>query len=190
MRRLAGCIDRGLAAVSESQSQTRLQVEQVRAIAETLDPCQGPKADRQPRFVTLREDLASQPEAIPQHLAKVMSSFEPGLFAGDDESLPRDNLELERWFRNPKGHARRIHGRRHAGASLVREGPSLALALDAHLRHPEPFAVSELLPYRNATTPFSEQASQARHQTMRKARSKHQRPALLAHLEVRYLNSA
>lgn len=161
----------------------------MQAIADTLEPSQGTTADRQQRFTTLRERLAAHPDAIRRHMAKVMLSFEPGLFAGDDESLPRDNLDLERWFRNPKGHARRIHGRRHAGASLVREGPSLAFALDAHLRHPEPFTVSDLLPYRKATPPLSEQASQARHKTMRKARSKDKRPILLAELEARYLNS-
>ena len=161
----------------------------MQAIADTLEPSQGTTVDRQQRFATLRERLAAHPDAIRQHMAKVMLSFEPGLFVGDDDSLPRDNLDLERWFRNPQGPACRIHGRRHAEASLVREGPSLAFALDAHLRHPEPYTVTDLLPYRKATPPLSEQASQARYKTMRKARSKHQRPTLLAELEARYLNS-
>ena len=43
-----------------------------------------------------------------------------------------DNLDLERWFRLPKGHERRIHGHRHAGVRIVQEGPTLVHALDAH----------------------------------------------------------
>ncbi len=67
----------------------------------------------------------------------IMTSFELGLFAGGDNAdLPRDNLDLERWFRQPKGHERRIHGRCPAGVRIVQEGPTLVLALDAHHRPP------------------------------------------------------
>lgn len=66
-----------------------------------------------------------------------------------------DNLDLERWFRLPKSHQRRIHGRRHAGVRIVQEGPTLVHALDAHLTHPSPFTVEDLLPYRNARVPQS-----------------------------------
>ena len=45
--------------------------------------------------------------------------------------MPRDNLDLERWFRVPKGHERRIHGRCHAGVRIVQEGATMLLALDA-----------------------------------------------------------
>ena len=76
--------------------------------------------------------------------------------------LPQDNLDLERWFRRPKGHERRIHGRRHAGVRLVYEGPTLALTLDAHLQHPEPFTAADLAPYRSAQPPHSPQAATAR----------------------------
>jgi 2,3-bisphosphoglycerate-independent phosphoglycerate mutase len=38
---------------------------------------------------------------------------------------------LERWFRLPKSHERRIHGRRHAGVRLVQTGATLVPALDA-----------------------------------------------------------
>ena len=48
----------------------------------------------------------------------------------------KDNLDLERWFRLPKRHERRIHGRRHAGIRIVQDGPTLVLALDAHVAHP------------------------------------------------------
>lgn len=51
---------------------------------------------------------------------------------GDEVDLPRDNLDLERWLRPPKGHEQRIHRRYHAGVWIVQEGPALVLALDAH----------------------------------------------------------
>ncbi|SRR6266852_4544842 len=79
----------------------------------------------------------------------LMASFAPGLFVGGEEAdLPKDNLDLERWFRQPKGHERRMYGHRHAGVRLIQEGPTLLLALDAHIAHPEPFTASDLWPYR------------------------------------------
>src|SRR4029453_9552291 len=39
-------------------------------------------------------------------------------YMGEDGDLPQDNLDLERWFRQPKGHERRIHGHRHVGVRL------------------------------------------------------------------------
>ena len=117
--------------------------------------------------------------------------FGPGLFVGGDEpDLPRDNLDLERWFRQPKGHERRIHGRRHAGVRIVQEGPTLLLALDAHLAHPEPFGVEDLRPYSQAQPPGHQMESIHRRKVMRKARSKKKRGPLLAELECRYLASS
>jgi hypothetical protein len=84
---------------------------------------------------------------------------------------PWDNLELERWFRRPKGHERRIHGRRHAGVRIVQEGPTTLLALDAHRVHPEPFCALDLLPYRNAKGPTDQTEAIERRKVMRKARS-------------------
>ena len=67
-------------------------------------------------------------------MATLMISFLAGLFvgAGKFEEI-KDNLDLERWFRLPKSHERRIHGRRHAGIRIVQDGPTLVLALDAHV---------------------------------------------------------
>src|SRR5919197_6341640 len=89
-----------------------------------------------------------------------MASFAPWLFVlGDEADLPQDNLDLERWFRQPKGHERRIHGHRHAGVRLVQEGPTLLLALDAHLEHPAPFTAENPWPTRHAPAPaFQRQA--------------------------------
>ena len=66
-------------------------------------------------------------DVVYSHFAKVITSFQPGLFAGAEmTSHPRDNLDLERWFRSPKSHERRVHGHRHAGVRIVRDGPTLA----------------------------------------------------------------
>ncbi len=85
-------------------------------------------------------------DPIRHHMATVMISFLAGLFVGEGEFEEiKDNLDLERWFRLPKSHERRIHGHRHAGIRIVLEGPTLVHALDAHAAHPEPFTVEDLL---------------------------------------------
>lgn len=122
-------------------------------------------------------------------MAKVMASFQPGLFAGGDANLAQDNLDLERFFRQPKGHERRIHGHHHAGIRIVLEGATLVLALNAHQQHPEPFTQAELAPYRTAQMPKCQRDALARRGTMRKARSSKQRSKLLAQLERRYNTS-
>lgn len=188
MQRLAACIDRGLEAVEEVQGELRLQVEKIQAVANTLDPLQGSQEERRRQFEKLRRQFSKQHDTFARHMARLMASFLPGLFLGPVDELPRDNLDLERWFRQPKGHERRIHGRRHAGVRLVHEGPTLAPALDAHLHHLGPFTADELAPYHSAQPPPSQQAATARHRTMRKARSPKLRPILLAELEERYLN--
>jgi hypothetical protein len=126
-------------------------------------------------------------DPIHRQMVSVMTSFLAGLFVGEGtfESI-RDNLDLERWFRLPKSHERRIHGHRHAGIRLVLEGPTLVHALDAHAAHPEPFTVDDLLPYRAAREPPSQEQALNRRKIMRKARSQKKRPMLLADLERRY----
>jgi hypothetical protein len=138
----------------------------------------------------LKKRFAGAADATHQQMAKVMGSFGAGLFVGEGifESI-RDNLDLERWFRLPKSHERRIHGHRHAGIRIVLEGPTLVHALDAHAAHPEPFTVDDLLPYREAEEPQCQTAALHRRKTMRKARSKKKRPILLADLERRYRES-
>jgi hypothetical protein len=126
-------------------------------------------------------------DPIRRKMAGVMTSFLAGLFVGEGKFEEiRDNLELERWFRLPKSHERRIHGRRHAGVRIVQEGPTLVPALDAHVAHPGPFTVADLLPYRTAPEPLSQRQAMDRRKIMRKARSKKRRPLLLADLERRY----
>jgi hypothetical protein len=126
-------------------------------------------------------------DSIHGHMAKVMISFLAGLFVGGAKFEEiRDNLDLERWFRLPKSHERRIHGHRHAGVRIVQDGPTLVLALDAHSAHPGPFTADELLPYRRARIPPCQCQALTRRKIMRRARSKKKRPILLAELERRY----
>ena len=189
MTRLAGCIDRGVQAVATEQQEIRAQVKEVRKIAATLDPDQGSARKRKRRFRRLRKRLAGSTDPVCQQMAVVMAGFIAGLFVGGDiETLPEDNLDLERWFRLPKSHERRIHGHRHAGVRLVQEGATLIPTLDAHRDCLQPLTVAELVDYRHAQKPADEQAAIARRKIMRKARSKKKRPQLLADLERRYQN--
>jgi hypothetical protein len=126
-------------------------------------------------------------DPIHRQMAVVMASFLAGLFVGEGKFEEiRDNLDLERWFRLPKSHERRIHGHRHAGIRIVLEGPTLVHALDAHAARPGPFTVEDLLPYRAAREPPCQARALNRRTIMRKARSPKQRPLLLADLERRY----
>lgn len=192
MARLAGRIDAGLAAVAVSRSALQPQVEDVRLVAETLDPQTGRVRQRRARFTALQKRFAKSDSFFHQHLSKVMGSFQPGLFVGRNRGdVPWDNLDLERWFRLPKGHERRIHGRRHAGVRIVQEGPTLLLVLDAHREREGLFTLEELHPYRHHPLPADQEAAVHRRRVMRRARSKKQRPALLRELEQqRYLDES
>jgi hypothetical protein len=126
-------------------------------------------------------------DPIHRQMVQVMTSFLAGLFVGEGKfEQIRDNLDLERWFRLPKSHERRIHGHRHAGIRSVLEGPTLVPALDAHAAHPEPFTVDDWLPYRAAREPPCQEQALNRRKIMRKARSQKKRRLLLADLERRY----
>ena len=146
--------------------------------------------EREAQFISLQQEWQSSADPVHQHFAKMMSSFEPGLFVGGEAAdFPADNLDLERWFKGPKGHERRIHGHRHAGVRIVQQGPTLMLALDAHVHHDGPFTVDDLEPYGHARVPQSQQQAVERGKIMRQARSRKKRPVLLADLEKRYLNA-
>ena len=169
----------------------RGQVEVVRSIAATLDPAQGDCESRRVRFSDLHRTCQASTDEVRKQMAKVLLSFEPGLFSGGDiAGLPQDNLDLERWFRNPKNHERRIHGHRHAGVRIVLEGPSMIHALDLHQRHPEPLTCRDLLAFRDATPHISQLQSLHRRSLMRRARSTKKRPRLLEELESRYKDSS
>ncbi len=178
LQRLAGCIDRGLAEVQAEQAAVRQQLHEVERVAHTLDVTQASTTERQAQFERLQEEFAGKQTPFYSHLATIMASFAAGLFAGGEAlAFLQDNLDLERWFRQPKGHERRIHGHRHAGVRIVQEGPTLMLALDAHQAHPGPFTAEDLRPYQDATAPPCQQEAMHRRKIMRKARSKKNEPS-------------
>jgi hypothetical protein len=156
-------------------------------VAATLEPGTDDVTEREEQFEALIDRFEATQDPILHGMAAVMLSFLDGLFVGEGgyEAI-KDNLDLERWFRLPKSHERRIHGRRHAGIRLVLEGPTLVHALDAHAAHPEPFTVDDLLPYRTAREPPCQTEARNRRTIMRRARSPKKRPLLLADLERRY----
>ena len=134
---MAGCIDRGLDEVEAEQETIRGYVKDIEAVAATLDPAAGSCAERRRTFEELIDRFEQGADAIRQKMAGVMISFLAGLFVGEGKFEEiRDDLDLERWFRVPKSHERRIHGHRHAGVRIVQEGPTLVHALDAHVGAP------------------------------------------------------
>ena len=173
--------------VAAEQVTIRGYVAEVREVAATLDPKQGESPRRQEQFEALTARFQRAGDPIHRQLAGVMIRFLAGLCVGEAtfEGI-RDNLDLERWFRLPKSHERRLHGRRHAGVRIVQEGPTMVHALDAHVAHPGRFTGADLLPYLRAREPTCQREALNRRKIMRKARSKKGRPILLADLERRY----
>jgi hypothetical protein len=182
---LGQCIDKGLALVEEEQETIQRQVNEIQEVAATLDCTHGDRAQRQAEFQALIDRYEDAEDPVHMHMFKLMIGFQPGLFVGEDEAY-QDNLDLERWFRLPKSHERRIHGHCHAGVRIVQEGPTLVHALDAHVTHPGPFTGADLLPYCMAREPDCQREAIHRRKIMRKARSKKKRGILLADLERRY----
>jgi hypothetical protein len=165
----------------------RDHAKEIEEVAATLEPGGDDVAARREKFAALIDRFARAEDPVRGHMAKVMISFLAGLFVGGTKwEEIRDNLDLERWFRFPKGHERRIHGHRHAGVRIVQDGPTLILALDAPVAHPGPFPAEELLPYRRARLPACQREALKRRKIMRKARSNNKRPIFLAELERRY----
>ena len=191
LARLEVCIERGLQCVATEQEQIEEHVKEVKRVEATLDPSRGSSKQRKKRFQRLRRRLKRSGDPVRMQMAVVMAAFMVGLFAGPEVD-PKivDNLELERWFRLPKGHERRIHGRKHAGVRLVQEGATLMAVLDAHKGRERPYKAEELLGYKEAKPPKTEQEALHRRKVMRRARSKKRRATLLAELEQRYLSAS
>jgi len=174
----------------QTQKQVAGYVVTIREVNVLLDPATNRCAKRKQRYGVLQGKLLADEDPIRQQMGRVMASFKSGLFAGGSRGdWPRDNLELERWFRLPKGHERRIHGRSHAGVRLVQEGATMMLALDAHRHHPQPFSEQDLRPYRNAEVPTGQKEAIHRRKVMRAARSTKKRAGLLRRLEEWYAAS-
>jgi hypothetical protein len=180
-----------LQAVAAAQADLQPQVADLQRVAEVLDPAFGSVVQRRQAFEALRKEFGLAGPEYREHFTKVMTSFGPGLFVGGRQAaLPWDNLDLERWFRLPKGHERRIHGRRHVGVRVVVEGPTLLPTLDAHREKDGLFTAEELYPYRAGPVPACQQEAVRRRRVMRRARSRKQRPLLLKELEQRYLDQS
>ncbi len=173
LRRLYGCIHRGLSIYNQEKAHIAAYMKDMKQVFETLNSDNGKLVERQAHFRQLTSQLAGTGDPVHAYMSKIMRSFEPGLFVGsDNDDIPGDNLELERWIKKPKGHERRIHGRQHVGLRMVCEGPTLLPALDAHLSRTTPFTYLDLLPYVDAEIPESQQRSMERHRMMKKASSK------------------
>jgi hypothetical protein len=181
------CIDKGRTLVLDTQKKVGAYVETIQQVDATLDPATDGWAKRRRLYDGVWRKLMNDEDPICQQMCRVMASFKNGLFAGGGRGdFPRDNLDLERWFRLPKGHERRIHGRSHAGVRIVQEGATLLLTLDAHRHHPQPFTQEELYAYRHAVAPECQREAIRRRKVMRTARSTVRRPTLLRNLEERY----
>lgn len=191
------CIARGLDATADERVQIAHEMALVRAVAATTDAAGDGYDERLARFDVLLKEHAASETAVGKRLAKRMTSWKVGLFLGDGTaerrvdpagrpSLPEDNYGIERSFRLPKGHARHVHGRAHAGVALVQRGATLLPALDAHALHAAPFMHDDLRPYFDALEPAAQKDVRRRAHVMRKARSAKQRPLLLEQLRKRY----
>jgi hypothetical protein len=181
---LAKCIDAGLKEVASTRREVQKQLADVRVVAATLDPEKGSRSRRRQRFIRLQEKFSRSPVAAQKQLSQRMVGWIAGLFVCVTlgRKVPWDNLALERFFRVPKGHERRIHGHKHVGMRVVREGATLVPTLDAHLEHPGLFTAEQLLPYHQHPVPPDQQQAQRRHQVMRRAASTKLRPKLLQEL--------
>ena len=190
MTRLASCIDRGLDVVQAFLTHVKAYVQDRQAVDRTLRPNdETPGEEREAQCILRRQEWESSTDPMHQHFATMRRSFEPGWFVGGEAAdFPADNVDLARWLKRPKGHERRLHGRRHAGVRIVQQGPTLMLALDAHVHHDGPLTVDDLEPYGHARVPVSQQQAVERGKIMRQARSRKKRAALLADLEKRYLS--
>src|SRR6266566_4346162 len=184
-------MDRGLDVVRETLTKVKAYVQDLQAVDRTLRPNDETTGEeREAQFILRRQEWEASADPMHQHFATMMRSFEPGLFVGGESAdFPADNLDLERWFKRPKGHERRLHGHRHAGVRIVQQGPTLMLALDAHVHHDGLFTVGDLAPYGHARVPESQQQAVERGKIMRQARSRQKRSVLLADLEKRYFNA-
>jgi hypothetical protein len=173
LKRLHTTIQRGLERYAQDACRIAAGMGMMYGVWGLLYPRIGTRRSHRDEFQQLAHQTAQHPEPILKHIGDVMQHFEQGLFCGEDTlELPEDNLELERWFKGPKGHERRIHGRQHVGERLIIEAPTFIPAFDAHCVRTSPFTVQELLPYAMVGIPESQHQAVIRHQLMRKARSK------------------
>jgi len=127
LTRLAIGIDHGLDVVQASLTHGKAYVQDLQAVDRPLRPNDETTGEeREAQCILRRQEWESSTDPMHQHVATMRRSFEPGLLVGGESAdFPADNVDLARWFKRPKGHERRLHGRRHAGVRIVQQGPTL-----------------------------------------------------------------
>src|SRR5512142_3468799 len=107
--RLAGCIASGLDEVKEQQEVIREYVAVIAEVAATLEPGTEDCTERQEQFEALIDHFEATEDPIRHAMATVMLRFLAGPVVGEEEYEGiKENRDLERWFRLPKSHERRI----------------------------------------------------------------------------------
>jgi hypothetical protein len=145
LQRLAAGIDHGVAKGQAAHHVVRQQGQEIARVAAPLTGAHSAATEREGQCTRLPEAFAGLAPPFSRHVAGGMASVAAGLFVGGDTRPGlQENFALARWFRNPKGHERRLHGHRHAGGRIVPEGPTLLRALAAHVTHPEPCTAHDL----------------------------------------------
>lgn len=173
LERLQDCIERGMHVYDQSKDEIKSLLEIITEVNGLLDFSQGSSKSRQSKFHRRADKLSKRKKSNLKKMGKLMLRFEPGLFSGGERTdLPTDNLDLERWFKTPKGHQRRLNGRKHVGTRIVYEGETLIPALDAHLNMTRPLKPDELIKYQNARPPKSQVEGLRRRRIMSQASSK------------------
>jgi len=125
LRRLAGCIDRGLTAVADEREGYKRAREGGGPRAGTAGPGKRRGARRRERFESLQGDLASSRDGVRQQMAVGRVRFLAGYsWVGGQGPAPRQPGVGEVGSL-AQGHERRGHGHRHGGVRLVRQGAAL-----------------------------------------------------------------
>lgn len=95
MNRLAGCIDRGLDGSRDALEQVGRYAQDLQAVDITLKPSEAVTAEeRKAQCLSWQEAWQSSPDPVHQHFAKMMSSFEPGVFVGGEAAdVPTDHVD-------------------------------------------------------------------------------------------------
>lgn len=167
------CIAQGLEIYQKDRPKILSYELELKRISKMVYSTTAPCKQRMKAFTKILNRLRDNPDPIIVKISKIMKSFSKGLFAGGDNlDIPEDNFELERWFKIPKGHERRINGHQHAGTRIVYEGPTLLPTLDAHQSLTKPLTAADLLPYADAKMPECQREAMQRRSIMKKGRSK------------------
>ena len=82
LERLAGCIESGLASVKEEQEEVRQEVAEIAKVAATLEEDTGSRKERRQEYEKLQREYQGKGDDFSDHLARMMSNWQPGLFLG------------------------------------------------------------------------------------------------------------